>query len=54
MTSKWKCDETCECFFVNEIDEIVGSPIFQIEFDSGFKDDDSKEPLNKPLTLEEV
>jgi hypothetical protein len=39
---------------VNEIDEIVGSPIFQIEFDSGFKDDDNKKPLNKPLTLDEV
>jgi hypothetical protein len=39
---------------VNEIDEIMGSPSFQIEFDSGLKDDDSKEPLNKPLTLDEV
>jgi hypothetical protein len=30
--------------FINEIDEIVGSPKFQIDFDSGFKDDAKKNP----------
>jgi hypothetical protein len=39
---------------VKEVNEIVGSPIFQIEFDNGFKDDDNKKPLNKHLTLDEV
>jgi hypothetical protein len=29
----------------NEIDEIVGNPKFQIDLDSGSKDDVSKEPL---------
>ncbi len=41
--------------FANEIDEIVGSPKFQIDLDSGFKDDASKEPLvTRPITLYEV
>jgi hypothetical protein len=30
--------------FINEIDEIVGSPKFQIDFYSGFKDDVKKNP----------
>jgi hypothetical protein len=29
---------------INEIDEIVGSPKFQIDFDNGFKDDAKKNP----------
>jgi hypothetical protein len=39
--------------FVNEIDEIVGSLNFQIDFDNGSKDDVKKESLNK-LTPNEV
>jgi hypothetical protein len=38
----------------NEIDEIVGSPKFQINLDSGFKDDACKEVLDRPITLDEV
>jgi hypothetical protein len=37
-----------------EIDEIVGSPKFQIDLDSGSKDDASKEPLDRPITPDEV
>jgi hypothetical protein len=40
--------------FANEIDEIVGSPKFQINLDSVFKDDVSKEALDRPITLDEV
>jgi hypothetical protein len=40
--------------FANEIDEIVGSPKFQTNLDSGFKDNVSKEPLNRLITLDEV
>jgi hypothetical protein len=41
--------------FANEIDEIVGNPKFQTNFDSGSKDDVSKEPLvTKLITLNEV
>ncbi len=38
----------------NEIDEIVNSLQFQINFKSDFMDHGNKEPLNKPFTLEEV
>jgi hypothetical protein len=38
----------------NEIDEIVGNKKFQINLDGGFKDDDSKEALDRPITLDEV
>jgi hypothetical protein len=38
----------------NEIDEIVGNPKFQIDLDNGSKGDASKEPLNTPITLDEV
>jgi hypothetical protein len=39
---------------INEIDEIVGSPKFQIDFDNGSKDDVKKEPLDNPITPNEV
>jgi hypothetical protein len=38
----------------NEIDEIVGSPKFQTNFNSGSKDDVSKEPLDRLIILDEV
>jgi hypothetical protein len=38
----------------NEIDEIVGSPKFQIKPDSAFKDDASKKTLDRPITPNEV
>jgi hypothetical protein len=38
----------------NEIDKIVGNPKFQINLDSGSKDDVSKEPLDRPITANEV
>jgi hypothetical protein len=40
--------------FANEIDEIVGSPKFQTYIDNGSKDDVSKEPLDRLITLDEV
>jgi hypothetical protein len=40
--------------FANEIDEIVGSPKFQIKLDSGFKDDANKKTLDRPITPDEV
>jgi len=40
--------------FANEIDEIVGSPKFQIKLDSGFKDDASKKALDRTITPNEV
>ncbi len=40
--------------FINEIDEIVNNLKFQTKFDRSFKDDGNKEPLNKPLTPNEV
>ncbi len=40
--------------FANEIDEIAGNSKFQTNLDSGFKDDVNKEPLNRPITLDEV
>jgi hypothetical protein len=40
--------------FANEIDEIVGSPKFQIKLDSDFKDEVSKKTLNRPITPDEV
>jgi hypothetical protein len=36
------------------VNEIVGSPNFQIDFDNGSKDDDNKKPLNKPIIPNEV
>jgi hypothetical protein len=42
------------CVFANEIDKIVGSPKFQIDLDSDFKDDVSKKPLDIPITPNEV
>jgi hypothetical protein len=39
---------------VNAIDGIMGNPYFQIDFDNDSKDDASKEPLNKPITPNEV
>jgi hypothetical protein len=38
----------------NEIDKIVGNPKFQINLDNGSKDDVSKEPLDRPITANEV
>jgi hypothetical protein len=38
----------------NEIDEIVGSPEFQTNLDSGSRGDASKEPLDRPITPNEV
>jgi len=40
--------------FANEIDEIAGNSKFQTNLNSGFKDDVNKEPLNRPITLDEV
>ncbi len=40
--------------FANEIDEIVGNPKFQIDLNSGSKDDVSKEPLDRLIILDEV
>jgi len=40
--------------FANEIDEIMSSPKFQINLDSVFKVDNSKEALDRPITLDEV
>jgi hypothetical protein len=40
--------------FANEIDEIMGNPKFQTYLDNGFKDDVSKEPLDRLITLNEV
>jgi len=40
--------------FANEIDKIMGNPKFQINLDSGFKDDVSKKSLKRPITLDEV
>jgi hypothetical protein len=40
--------------FINEIDEILSNSKFQTKFDRSFKDDGNKEPLNKPLTPNEV
>jgi hypothetical protein len=34
--------------------EIVGNPKFQIDLDSGSKGDASKEPLDRPITPNEV
>jgi hypothetical protein len=39
--------------FANEIDKIMGNPKFQINLDSGLKDDVSKKPLERPITLDE-
>jgi hypothetical protein len=39
---------------VNEIDEIMGSPTFKIDIDSGFKNDANKEPLDRPIIPDEV
>jgi len=38
----------------SEIDEIMGSPKFKINIDSGFKDDVNKESLDRPITLDKV
>jgi hypothetical protein len=38
----------------NEIDEIVGNPKFQIDLDSGSKGDINKEPIDRPITPNEV
>jgi hypothetical protein len=38
----------------NAIDEITSSPYFQTNFDSGSKDDATKEPSNRPITLNEI
>ncbi len=40
--------------FINEIDEIVSNSKFQTKFDRSFKDDGNKEPLDEPLTPNEV
>ncbi len=40
--------------YVNEIDKIMGSPKFQIEFDNGSKDDGNKEFVDRLLILDEV
>jgi hypothetical protein len=40
--------------FTHEIDEIVGSPKFQINLDNGFKDDACKEALDRPIIPDEV
>ncbi len=40
--------------FTNEIDEIVSNTKFQIQFDSGPKDDGIKEFLDKPFIPNEV
>ncbi len=39
---------------MNEIDEIVNNSKFQTKFDRSSKDDGNKEPLDKPLTPNEV
>jgi hypothetical protein len=40
--------------FANEIDEIMGNPKFQTDIDNASKDDVSKEPLDRLITLDEV
>jgi hypothetical protein len=40
--------------FANEIDEIMGNPKFQTYIDFGSKDDVSKKPLDRLITLDEV
>ncbi len=40
--------------FANEIDEIVGNLEFQTDPNNSFKDDVNKQPLDTPITLDEV
>jgi hypothetical protein len=53
VASKYKYDETCECF-TNEIDEIMSNTKFQIQFDSGPKDNNTKEFLDRPFIPNEI
>jgi hypothetical protein len=46
VAPKWKCDASAN--------EIVGSLEFQTNLDSGSRDDASKEPLDRPITPNEV
>jgi len=39
---------------INAINQIMGSPYFQIDFNSGFEDDANKKPLDRPITPNEV
>jgi len=40
--------------FANEIEEVLGTPKSQANFDSASKDEGSKEPMAKPFTPNEI
>jgi hypothetical protein len=50
---KWKVIKHVNAI-TNAINQIMGSPYFQIYFNSGFEGDVNKKPLNRPITPNEV
>jgi hypothetical protein len=40
--------------FANEVEEVIGSPKSQANFDSASKNEGSKEPMAKPFTPNEI